>query len=563
MENMKKEKKSVKTLKMFLNKEKDELVLNPELSDDRKNMGEAAVSHGVLVYARMNPPTTGHKALVKKMHDIAKQTNGSHVLVVSHSQDAKKNPLSSDDKLKHLKRFFPKTNIELASKEHPTFLQHAAKLHSQGVEHLHMVAGSDRVEEFKDRLNKYNGTGEGKLFNFKHISVHSAGERDPDSDDVQGMSASKMREHAKNNDLESFKKGIPSHISDNHAKELFHDTRKGMNIKESVDEAVLDISARRKRAINLKKRHSRLERQKQLALKRFASDLKLRRRARNVARALVRTRVAGKRGANYTNLSVNDKIAVDKMIQGKEKLVKAIAGKLYQRIRKREAERVSRVRGGLTAKRQSKILNAEFDYETFSSMYDSLVENRFVIPQKELVALKIKSTNSNIPLEKLEEVYRQAASEYTDSNLTLQQYCFNKVNSFISNNVSEDAAQSHERAATVAQQNGKPLRANLHRKIAQALKRGDNTTARGFREQLRNLKESSISQLEESYNVGIGTFYTAQDLGMKTKGGFAYHPSVLEELIASGKLDEKELEMAIEELKNCNYNLKKVRRPNE
>ena len=441
---MENKKKSVKSLKMFLNKDKDELILNPEISDQRKAMAEATEKHGVMAYGRMNPPTTGHAALINKVHEVAKQHKASHVVIASHSQDKKKNPLAGEDKLKHLNRFFPKTNIELATKEHPTFLQHATKLHKQGVTHLHMVAGSDRVDEFKQKLHQYNGSEEGKLFNFKHIEVHSSGERDPDAEGTEGMSASKMREHAKNNDYESFKKGIPSHVKDAHAKELFHDVRKGMELKEGIEEAVLDISARRKRAINLKKRHSRLVRQKQLALKRFASDLKLRRRARNVARALVRTRVAGKRGASYANLSVNDKMAVDRMIQGKEKLVKAIAGKLYQRIRKREAERVSRVRSGLTAKRQGKILNAEFDYSVFSSMYDTLVESNFVITEKELLALNIKAKKHNIELSVLENVYRGAAASYTDSERTLQQYCFDRVNAFIAESkkdVDEDLRQ--------------------------------------------------------------------------------------------------------------------------
>ena len=263
---MNKEKKSVKSLKMFLNKDKDLLVINPEVTDQRKPMGEEKEVHGVMAFGRMNPPTTGHAALVDKMHEVAKQHKASHVLVASHTQDKKKNPLSGEEKVKHLKRYFPDTHIELASKEHPTFLQHAAKLHKQGVTHLHMIAGSDRVKEYQDKLHQYNGTGEGKLYNFKHITVHSAGHRDPDAEGTEGMSASKMREHAKSNDFKSFKKGVPGHVSDEHAKELFHDTRKGMQLNEDLDEAVLDIANRRKRGIKLKQRHSRMERQKNTLL---------------------------------------------------------------------------------------------------------------------------------------------------------------------------------------------------------------------------------------------------------------------------------------------------------
>ena len=41
---------------------------------------------------------------------------------------------------------------------------------------------ADRVKEFDNLLNKYNG----KEFNFDSIKVVSAGDRDPDADDVTG-----------------------------------------------------------------------------------------------------------------------------------------------------------------------------------------------------------------------------------------------------------------------------------------------------------------------------------------------------------------------------------------
>jgi len=157
----------------------------------------------VMAFGRMNPPTIGHEKLVNKVKEIAHDLHAPHHIILSHSSDAKKNPLSIQDKVKHAKRFFPNTNIEASSKEHPTFLQHAARLHQAGHDHLVMVGGSDRVEEFHKKLQQYNGTGPGKLYNFKKIEVKSAGHRDPDAEGAEGMSASKMREHAKNNDFNS------------------------------------------------------------------------------------------------------------------------------------------------------------------------------------------------------------------------------------------------------------------------------------------------------------------------------------------------------------------------
>lgn len=196
---------------------------------------DSGAKHHVMTFGRMNPPTTGHLKLIDKVKDVAKKQGAGHTVVVSHSQDAKKNPLSAEQKLKHLKRYSPDTHIEASSKEHATFLQHAAKLHKQGVTHLHLVVGSDRVKEMHDKLHQYNGTHPGALYNFKKITVHSAGHRDPDAEGTTGMSGTKMREHAKNKDLTSFKQGVPSHVPEHHAKELMHDVRKGMGLHESYN----------------------------------------------------------------------------------------------------------------------------------------------------------------------------------------------------------------------------------------------------------------------------------------------------------------------------------------
>lgn len=189
--------------------------------------------HHVMTFGRMNPPTTGHLKLIDKVKEVAAKHNAGHTVVTSHSQDKNKNPLSSAQKIKHLKRYSPGTNFSSSDKEHPSFLHHAAKLHKQGVTHLHMVVGSDRVKEMKEKLNKFNGTHTGALYNFKKITVHSAGSRDPDAEGTTGMSGTKMREHAKHKDVKSFRQGVPSHVSDKHAKELMHDTRTGMGIHES------------------------------------------------------------------------------------------------------------------------------------------------------------------------------------------------------------------------------------------------------------------------------------------------------------------------------------------
>ena len=202
----------------------------------RDFLQEQKEKHAVMAFGRMNPITVGHEKLVNKVKDIADKVGGSAHIVVSHSQDSKKNPLTSAQKVKHAKRAFPGVNVSASSPDAPNFLAQAAKLHKQGVTHLHMVGGQDRVGEFHKLLHKYNGVkGPHGSFNFKKIEVHSAGDRDPDAEGVEGMSASKMREHASKGNFKKFRSGVPSTMSDQHAKEMYDHVRKGMKIDEDVD----------------------------------------------------------------------------------------------------------------------------------------------------------------------------------------------------------------------------------------------------------------------------------------------------------------------------------------
>ena len=188
--------------------------------------------HHTLAFGRMNPITSGHEAVVKKIHEVSKEHGGEHTLVVSHSHDAKKNPLTAEQKVKHAKRAFPGTNVKAASSEHPTILHHAAELHKQGVTHLHVVAGSDRQKEMHDLLHKYNDKKSAHgHYSFKKITVHSSGERDPDAEGTTGMSASKMRAHAAAGNKEEFHKGAPSKMSPAHKTAMYNDVRKGMGAK--------------------------------------------------------------------------------------------------------------------------------------------------------------------------------------------------------------------------------------------------------------------------------------------------------------------------------------------
>jgi hypothetical protein len=184
-------------------------------------------------FGRFNPPTSGHELLLKKLAKYA--GNKPYKVYLSHSQDAKKNPLSYTDKIKMSRKMFPRyaRNIIAASSKFNNVFSIVTNLYDAGHQSISMVVGSDRVKEFKILLNKYNGVkGRHGIYKFKNIEVLSAGERDPDADDVTGMSASKMRAAAANNDFISFASGVTSALSDADTKTLFNLVRKGMGLKE-------------------------------------------------------------------------------------------------------------------------------------------------------------------------------------------------------------------------------------------------------------------------------------------------------------------------------------------
>jgi len=185
-----------------------------------------------IVFGRFNPPTSGHEKLFDTLKKVSK--GSMYRIYASKSEDPNKNPLPFRDKVKFLRKMFPKhaRNI-MADTDTRTVIDVARKLYDQGFTKMTMVAGSDRVKEFEILLNKYNGVeARHGFYQFEgKIKVISAGERDPDSDDVSGMSASKLRVAAADNDLELFSKGMPKSYKD--SKELFNAVRKGMGLKET------------------------------------------------------------------------------------------------------------------------------------------------------------------------------------------------------------------------------------------------------------------------------------------------------------------------------------------
>ena len=196
---------------------------------------EAKQKTVVFSFGRFNPPTIGHQKLLQKVIQTAKKEGGQSKLFVSYSQDSKRNPLSASKKIAHIKKMFPKEARQIELKDNSsikTAIDVAVELHGK-YDILIMVVGSDRVRDFKSLLNKYNGVdSQHGFYKYQDIQIVSAGERDPDAEDVTGMSASKMRAAAASGDYDSFVKGLPSTFK--YGEKLYKDIRTGMNVKEQL-----------------------------------------------------------------------------------------------------------------------------------------------------------------------------------------------------------------------------------------------------------------------------------------------------------------------------------------
>ena len=202
---------------------------------DFRNLVEAKETI-VFTFGRFNPPTIGHEKLIKKVSQVA--GSNPYQIYPSFTTNPKKDPLPHALKVAYMRKMFKKyaKNI-IADKDSKTAINIAVKLYDKGYKNLVMVAGSDRIKEFGTLLGTYNGV-EGKrhgYYKFDSIKVVSAGERDPDAEGVEGMSASKMRAAAVDGDYDSFSTGIPATLSDTDKKKLYRDVRKYMGIREERD----------------------------------------------------------------------------------------------------------------------------------------------------------------------------------------------------------------------------------------------------------------------------------------------------------------------------------------
>tara|TARA_R100001079_G_scaffold83448_1_gene46659 strand:+ start:2377 stop:3537 length:1161 start_codon:yes stop_codon:yes gene_type:complete len=214
---------------------KQELAGTQQNGGEETEGGEGQVDQGAIsiTFGRFNPPTIGHEKLLKKVAQQAKSSGGTYRIYPSRTEDPKKNPLDTGTKVRFMRQAYPDhANSIIDNEEMRTIFDVLSGLDADGYSSVNIVVGGDRVSEFNSLATKYNGD----LYTFDDIKVISAGDRDPDGEGVEGMSASKMRKAAMEGDQESFNKGIPAAMSKKDKEAMYLTLRQSMNVKESFED---------------------------------------------------------------------------------------------------------------------------------------------------------------------------------------------------------------------------------------------------------------------------------------------------------------------------------------
>ena len=202
---------------------------NPENTDTPEQQEPAPVpkDKGILTVAfgRFNPPTIGHEKLINTVAGYAEDDD--YIIIPSRTVDKKKNPLDTDTKVSIMRQMFPQHAEKIVNDPHnKTIFDVMRKAHNDGYAGIRIVGGGDRVKEYEKLANAYNGS----TYDFEEIDVVNAGDRDPDAEGAEGMSASKMRKAASENDFASFRKGMPKTLSNEQQMAIFGELQSAMGV---------------------------------------------------------------------------------------------------------------------------------------------------------------------------------------------------------------------------------------------------------------------------------------------------------------------------------------------
>ena len=145
-------------------------------------------------YGRMNPFTIGHEAAVRHMVSEARKNGARPVVILSHTVNANKNPLTVNQKMSVVKKVFPNINVISTSKNQTI----TKVLNKFGSKNIKIFLGSNRFPQF-EFLEKYSPAVKRVQFGATRTN--------------NGVSATKARTAARSGSINNFRKLVPSKLS--------------------------------------------------------------------------------------------------------------------------------------------------------------------------------------------------------------------------------------------------------------------------------------------------------------------------------------------------------------
>lgn len=175
----------------------------------------------VFTFGRMSPPTRGHERLILKLLEVSRQRGSDHAVFLSQTQDKTQNPLSWSFKTRVCQAAFPGVNISTnpAIKTPFQALESLAEHYDQVL----FVAGGDRLYEYIEKMTPY-----AQQWGIKDFQVISAGERNPHSRGLAGVSGTKLREYALKGNSKKFIENLPSRLTESLKEEIYQQTILGL-----------------------------------------------------------------------------------------------------------------------------------------------------------------------------------------------------------------------------------------------------------------------------------------------------------------------------------------------
>jgi nicotinic acid mononucleotide adenylyltransferase len=187
------------------------------------------MSTAVMCFGRFQPVTRAHVA----MFDLMYKFPGYKYIYTSGTFDNKNNVLTFEEKTKWIHRACSRFGVSLAKDP----LAALVDLSNGSFDKVTLLCGSDRYQKYQTFHKYINHPDETKRIPLKELQLVDIGSRySQSSNGIEGVSATKAREAARNGDIIEFGKMVPENFTFEEVLELYNLVRRGQGIENDRNE---------------------------------------------------------------------------------------------------------------------------------------------------------------------------------------------------------------------------------------------------------------------------------------------------------------------------------------